>query len=90
MENRVDIIDKLYDRGLLDENDQLLLSDGFDQAIIGITAKNPKRVIYDYYKAVDLIMKEQIDMELDEVIEWIDDHISYDIGEQTPIFIKVI
>jgi hypothetical protein len=90
MENRVDIIDKLYDRGLLDENDQLLLSDGFDQAIIGITAKKPKRVIYDYYKAVDLIMKEDGDIDLDEVIEWIDDHISYDIGEQTPIFIKVI
>lgn len=90
MENRVDIIDKLYDRGLLSDDDQLMLSNGFDEAIIGITAKSPKRVIYDYYKAVDLIMKEQIDMELDEVIEWIDDHISYDIGEQTPIFIKVI
>ena len=49
MENRVDIIDKLYDRGLLSDDDQLMLSNGFDEAIIGITAKSPKRVIYDYY-----------------------------------------
>ena len=90
MENRVDIIDKLYDRGLLADDDQLMLSNGFDDAVIGISANNPKRVIYDYYKAVDIIMKEDGDMELEEVIEWIDDHISHDMGEQTPIFIKLI
>lgn len=90
MENRVDLIDKLYERGFLNDDDQLMLSNGFDDAIIGITAEYPKRVIYDYYKAVDVIMREDGDMDLDEVIEWIDEHISYDLGDQTPIFIKSI
>lgn len=90
MENRVDLIDRLYEKGFLNDDDQLLMSNGFDEAIIGISANDPKRVIYDYYKAVDVIMKEDGDMELDEVIEWIDDHIDHDMGEQTPIFIKLI
>jgi len=90
MENRVDLIDKLYDLGVMDDNDQLMLSNGFDDAIIGITAIHPKRVIYDYYKAVDILMSEDGDMDLDEVIEWLEDHISHDLGEQTPIFIKAI
>ena len=90
MENRVDLIDRLYEKGFLNDDDQLLMSNGFDEAIIGISANDPKRVIYDYYKAVDVIMKEDGDMELDEVIEWIDDHIGHDMGDQTPIFIKLI
>ena len=35
-------------------------------------------------------MREDGDMDLDEVIEWMEDHISHDLGEQTPIFIKAI
>lgn len=90
MENRVDLIDKLYDLGFMNDDEQLLLSNGFDDAILGITAIYPKRIIYDYYKAVDIVMKEDGDMDLDEVIEWLEDHISHDLGDQTPIFIKTV
>ena len=31
MENRVDLIDKLFDRGFLEDDDELLLSKGFDE-----------------------------------------------------------
>ena len=31
MENRVDLIDKLFDRGFLEDDDELLLSNGFDE-----------------------------------------------------------
>ena len=90
MENRVDLVDKLYQTGLLEDDEQLLLSNGFDDAIIGITATAPKRVVYNYYKAIDLIMREDSDMDLDEVVAWLDEHMSFDMGDQTPIFLKLL
>ena len=74
----------------MNDDDELLLSNGFDEAVIGITASDPKRVIYDYYKAIDIIMREDKEMDLDEVIEWVEAHISVNVGDQTPIFIKLI
>ena len=84
----LNIIDKLYNQNLLKDDEEVLLSDGFDQAIIGVTANSPKKIIYDYYKAIDIIMKSDKTIEIDECMEWLDEHMSCNLGEQTPIFIK--
>jgi len=82
------LIDKLYDANLLTDDEDVILSDGFDDAIIGVTATNPKRVVYDYYKSIDLIMKSENDVDIDDAVEWLDEHTSFDLGAATPIFIK--
>lgn len=88
MANKVDLVDQLYDLGLLEDNEQLLLSNGFEDAIVGVTANRPKKVIYDYYKAIDAIMRQEEGIDIEDAMEWLEEHMAMDVGEQTPIFIK--
>lgn len=88
MENNIDTVRDLYEKGLLEDNEEVLLSNGFDSAILGVTASEPKAVIYDYYRCIDIVMKTEPDLELEDVIEWLHEHMSVELGKQTPIFIK--
>lgn len=63
-----------------------LKADGFDDAITGVTTNG--LVVYDYYKCVDIIIKEQNCKYID-AIEYMEFNVvnAY-LGEGTPIFIN--
>ncbi len=76
-----------------DENDQeleyILLADGFEEAFVGVTVTSPKKVIYDYWKCLDCIIKnEKIDF--DDAIDFLDEFVHEDLGKNAPIYIKKI
>lgn len=64
-------------------DEEIIIADGFDEAIIGIEASS-MRVIYSTSKCIDILMR---DMSEEDAIE----HFGYNvsgayIGEKTPIF----
>jgi hypothetical protein len=65
---------------------EMLIADGFDAAIIGITEGMEPVVAYDWNKCVEILCK---DMPLEDAIE----HMSFNVtgayvGPRTPIFIR--
>ena len=69
---------------LIDENTEILMADGFDDAIIGLCSKS-MRVIYDYDLMLEIL--EDGGMEEIEAIE----HLEFNVlnawvGDQTPIY----
>jgi hypothetical protein len=64
---------------------ELLMADGFDDAVIGIATDFTKpRLIYSVTKCIEILMK---DMEYDEAIEYFDYNVSGAfVGELTPIW----
>ncbi|MCK9446748.1 hypothetical protein M0Q50_07815 [bacterium] len=65
------------------QDEELLIADGFDDAIIGIDDTSI-RLIYSVSKCIDILMK---DMSEEDAIEYFDYNVkgSY-IGEKTPIW----
>ena len=63
--------------------DELLIADGFDDAIIGID-DNSMRLIYSVNKCIEILSK---DMDEEEAVEYFDFNVrgSY-VGEKTPIW----
>ena len=91
----IEAISNIYDSGCVWDDEQLTISKGFEDAIIGVSASKPRQVIYDYYKCVEVVMKipgvySKGEMDLDKAMEWVDDLTKIDAGDQTPIFIKKI
>jgi hypothetical protein len=68
------------------ESEDILLADGFDEAIIGLDYIT-HRVIYDANKMIQILIKTE-EMSLNEAIE----HLEYNtwnthVGDKTPIFL---
>jgi len=63
--------------------DEVLVADGFDDAIIGIDS-NSMRLIYSVSKCIEILSKE---MDEEEAVEYFDFNVrgSY-VGEKTPIW----
>ncbi len=63
--------------------DEVLIADGFDDAIIGIDS-NSMRLIYSVSKCIEILSK---DMDEEEAVEYFDFNVrgSY-VGEKTPIW----
>ena len=62
---------------------------GFEEAFVGVTVTSPKKVIYDYWKCLDCIIKnEKIDF--DDAIDFLDEFVQEDLGKTAPIYIKKI
>ena len=68
------------------EEDDLLKADGFDDAIIGVSAgsSGPLKLIYSVTKCIEILMK---DMEYEEAM----DHFGFNVagsyvGDKTPIW----
>lgn len=68
----------------------LLLADGFEQAIIGVGSKFPdeESVVYDYDKCVSILM-ERDSMTQDDAVEYMEFNVvqAY-VGKATPIFVR--
>jgi|TARA_R110000796_G_scaffold59707_1_gene137823 hypothetical protein len=87
--NRQEILEELTDRNLLIENDHVILVDGFEEAFLGITAGVPVKATYDYWVCLDLLIQRD-EMEFDFAIDSLDEFINQDLGEHTPLYLKLI
>ncbi len=64
--------------------EDILIADGFNKAIIGID-QNTSRIIYSYTKIIQILMED--DMTREDAIEYFQYNIqSAWIGEKTPIY----
>jgi hypothetical protein len=93
MQSKEILIDSLYERRLLNDDEEIILSDGFEKALIGISASEPKVAIYDYWKALDCVIKADPTLEFNEALQWLDDFTAIKIEnaeDQTPIFVKTL
>ncbi len=65
------------------EDEQFLVADGFDEAIIGVD-EHQMRLIYSVSKCIEILMK---DMSEEDAVEYFDYNVSgaY-VGEKTPIW----
>lgn len=77
------------DRDLFEKDEYVILADGFEEAVLGVSVNKPARVIYDYWKCLDLIIKKD-EAEFDEAMDWLDDFIEEELGEHSPLYIKKI
>jgi hypothetical protein len=71
------------------KENECLIADGLDDAIIGVTAGiNPQSmcVVYDYHKCVDIFIQQG--MSWVEAIDWMEFNVvnAY-VGENTPVFV---
>ena len=73
---------------IAERNEDALVADGFDEAIIGIGGRNSV-VIYDTNKCIDILIEQGMD--ICEAVEYFDFNVegSY-VGEFTPIFITIL
>ena len=93
MLNKAELINSLYDRSLLLDDEEIILSDGFENALIGISASDPKVAIYDFWKAIDCVLAADKDMDFDEALEWLEEFVTMKVDhvqDLTPIFIKTL
>ena len=89
------ILFNLYERKYLSEDETLVLAEGFDDAIIGITTCFPKKVVYNYWECINILLKigdEETQLDFDNSMVYLDEYIKEisTIKDFAPIFIKMI
>jgi hypothetical protein len=87
---RDDILKHLMERELFDKDEYVILADGFEEAVMGVTIEKPTRVVYDYWKCLDIIIKQDEDSGFDEAIDWLDEFIDEKLGDHSPLYIKTL
>jgi hypothetical protein len=66
------------------EGEEILIADGFDNAVIGID-ESSLRLIYSVEKCINILMEQGLDMT--EAVEYFDFNVSGSyVGEKTPIW----
>jgi hypothetical protein len=72
---------------ILEEYENVLIADGFDDAIVGIEPMT-LRLVYDIDKVISILMDQGMSEE--DAIEYYEFNIagSY-VGEQTPLFVRL-
>jgi hypothetical protein len=70
------------------QDEELLMVDGFDEAVIGIEALK-LRLVYDINKMRSILI-ERDEMTFEEAMDFLDHNVlgSY-VGEQTPIYVEI-
>ena len=86
---RDEIIDKLITRKLFGQSESLVLTDGLEEAFMGVTSTTPTRAIYDYWKCLDIIMQAD-GTDFDESLDWLNEFIEEDLGQHAPLYIKLL
>jgi len=92
MDQKAELIESLYARSFLNDEEEIILSDGFEKALIGITAGD-KIAIYDFWKALDCILQADENLTFDEALEWLEkfSYIKVENAEAlTPLFVKTL
>jgi hypothetical protein len=86
---RDDILDLIIDEQNMDDMEFVLLADGFEDAFVGVTVTTPKKVIYDYWKCLDCIIRKE-GVGFDDALDFLEEFVDEDLGKNTPIYIKKI
>ena len=70
------------------EENECLLADGFEDALIGITEGMNSVAVYDYDSCVHILTQQ--DMSYEEAVEYMDFNVTgaY-VGEKTPVFVRM-
>ena len=89
------LLSNLYERKYLSKDETLVLAEGFDDAIIGITTCFPKKVVYNYWECINILLKigdEETQLDFDNSMIYLDEYIKEisTIKDFAPIFIKMI
>ena len=72
---------------LLGKEDEILLADGFDEALIGHAAGMEPRAVYDYDRCIDVLVEDGMDRE--GALEYFEfNTVGAHVGEQTPVFVR--
>jgi len=80
-------VEQLLD--LLGNEDEILLADGFNEALIGHAAGMEPRAVYDYDRCIDVLVEDGMDRgEAMECFEF--KTVGAYVGEQTPVFVQQI
>tara|TARA_R110000765_G_scaffold315768_2_gene408294 strand:+ start:385 stop:636 length:252 start_codon:yes stop_codon:yes gene_type:complete len=71
------------------EDNECLLADGYEGALIGISCGNNPVAVYDSNKCIEILVKED-KLSLEDAM----DHFYYntvgsDVGDKTPIYIRI-
>ena len=56
---RNEILDEIIINEMLENEQFIVLAEGFEEAFVGVTITTPKRIIYDYWKCLDCIIKKE-------------------------------
>jgi len=65
------ILRSLYDRNLITSNEKIVIASGFENAIIGVSDTIPKKIVYDYWVCLDILLKVK-ELSFDEAQDWLD------------------
>lgn len=78
----------IIDNQMIDDDQELLLANGYADAFLGVTDLEPKRAVYNKEKMIEIVMVEDNCSYL-EAVEWLEFNTwnSY-VGENTPIYIN--
>ena len=83
------IIEELIERKLFLEDDVIVLADGFEDALLVVTASKPICAIYDFWKCLDITIQDE-GLSFDEALDWLEEFIQEDLGDHSPIYLKNI
>ena len=86
---RQEILEEIMDRDLFQKDEYIILADGFEDAFLGVTATKPIKVVYDYWKCLDSIIKRD-NAGFDEAQDWLEEFIQEELGQHAPLYIKQI
>ena len=93
-EKKLNLLEELYERDFVGSNESIVLADGFENAIIGVTDTEPKKIAYDYWVCIDIILKskQKDEVSFDEAIDWLDAFsiLNNKKGKRFPVFIKTL
>ena len=82
-------LDEIIINEMLENEQFIVLAEGFEEAFVGVTITTPKRIIYDYWKCLDCIIKKE-DLSFDDALDFLREFTQVDLGKNTPIYIKKI
>jgi len=71
------------------ENEQCLLADGFNDALVGITSGIEPRAVYNVERMIDILV-ERDEMEYNDAVEYLEFNVigAY-VGEKTPVYVRL-
>ena len=81
------LLEELVERDLITFNKRTIFISGFENAVVGVTATKPERVIYDYWKCLDYLVRKE-KHNFDDAYELLEDFKNIDWGSCTPIYLK--
>lgn len=81
------LLEELVERDLITFNKRTIFISGFENAVVGVTATKPERVIYDYWKCLDYLVRKE-KHNFNDAYDFLEDLVNIDLGSCSPIYLK--